>query len=192
MMHITLGFLAALLLVAAAWADTPTSQPAATKPASIYDFAMVGIDGQTVPLEQYKGKTLLIVNVASKCGFTKQYADLEKLYEQYKDKGLVILGFPANNFKGQEPGTDAEIKQFCTGTYHVTFPMFSKISVKGDDIHPLYQFLITHAATQGDIGWNFEKFVISPDGSISGRFKSSVKPMSDELLNCIQSAIGKP
>lgn len=164
------------------------AEPSATQPTSIYDFTLNTIDGQPVPLSQYKGKTLLIVNVASKCGYTKQYAELEALYQQYKDKGVVVIGFPANNFKGQEPGTDAEIKAFCTDTYGVTFPMFSKISVKGEDIHPLYQYLTTHAAPTGDIGWNFEKFVIAPDGRIVARFKSAIKPLSEEITRSIQSA----
>lgn len=181
--------LAAIAGVAMA-ADAPATQPA-SQPASIYDFTLNDIDGKPTPLAQYKGKTLLIVNVASKCGYTKQYADLEKLYEQYKDKGLVILGFPANNFMGQEPGSDLEIKQFCTSRYNVSFPMFSKISVKGKDIHPLYQYLITHAPTDGDISWNFEKFVITPDGRIAGRFKSKVTPLGDELTHSIQASMAR-
>lgn len=175
-------------------ADTPAtrpSMPAMPSATSVYDFTMKNIDGQPTPLAQYKGKTLLIVNVASKCGYTKQYAELEKLYEQYKDKGLVILGFPANNFKGQEPGSDEQIKQFCTANYGVTFPMFSKISVKGEDMHPLYQYLTTSATPPGDIGWNFEKFVIAPDGTIVARFKSKVTPESDDVKQAIQTAMAK-
>lgn len=171
-------------------ADSPATRPSMPA-ASVYDFTLKNIDGQPTPLAQYKGKTLLIVNVASKCGYTKQYAELEKLYEQYKDKGLVILGFPANNFKGQEPGSDEQIKQFCTANYGVTFPMFSKISVKGEDIHPLYQYLTTSANPPGDIGWNFEKFVIAPDGTIVARFKSKVTPESDEVKQAIQTAMAK-
>lgn len=185
----------AVLTGAALWAlgaeKSPATQPATTQATSIYEFAIKDIDGKEVRLADFKGKAVLIVNVASKCGYTKQYADLEKLYEQYKDKGLVILGFPANNFMGQEPGTDEEIKQFCTSKYNVTFPMFSKISVKGEDKHPLYQYLTAAASPAGEVGWNFEKFLISPDGQIIGRYKSGVKPMSEELVGAIQAAIAK-
>jgi len=186
-----LGLAVALFLGAAAWAAAPATQPASSQPASIYDFTLNDINGKPVPLADYRGKVLLIVNVASKCGYTKQYADLEKLYEQYKDKGLVVLGFPANNFMGQEPGTDAEIQQFCTTQYNITFPMFSKISVKGKDIHPLYQYLTTQASPAGDVGWNFEKFLIAPNGLIIGRYKSGIKPLSDEIVQAIQAATAK-
>ena len=141
--------------------DTAPTTPA--KPAAL-NFTMKDIDGKLVDLSQYAGKVLLIVNVASKCGNTPQYAGLEAMYAKYKDKGFAILGFPANNFGAQEPGTDAQIKVFCTGKYDVTFPMFSKVSVKGDDITPLYKYLTsvdTKPAAKGDITWNFEKFIIA-------------------------------
>lgn len=158
----------------------------------IYSFTMKSIDGADVTLSTYSGKVLLIVNVASRCGFTSQYKDLEALFKKYADSGLVVLGFPANNFLGQEPGTDAEIKTFCTTTYGVTFPMFSKISVKGDDQHPLYRFLAsdtTNPEFAGDVKWNFTKYLIDRKGAIIGRFGSSTKPLSDELVKAIESAL---
>ena len=134
----------------------------AASPKSVLDFTMRDIDGKDVKLKKYKGNVILLVNVASKCGYTPQYEGLETVYERYKDKGFVTLGFPANNFGGQEPGTEAEIKEFCTSKYHVTFPMFAKISVKGDDQDPLYKFLTskeTNPNFAGDITWNFNKFL---------------------------------
>ena len=159
---------------------------------SIYDFTVNDIDGNPVKLDQYKGKAVLIVNVASKCGNTPQYEGLQDLYKKYGDKGLVILGFPANNFGGQEPGTNEEIKDFCTTNYGVTFPIFSKISVKGEDIHPLYKYL-TSAETDpefaGDITWNFNKFLINPSGKIVARFDSKDKPESEKVVKAIQIAL---
>ncbi|MCS6807757.1 MAG: glutathione peroxidase [Bacteroidota bacterium] len=156
---------------------------------SIYDFTMKDIDGNAVKLDIYRGKVLLIVNVASRCGYTPQYEGLEALYRRYKDKGFVVLGFPANNFLGQEPGTNAEIKQFCTTKYNVTFPMFSKISVKGNDMHPLYQYLTKNAQPPGDVQWNFGKFLIGKDGRILARFEPGVKPESSELVKAIEAAL---
>lgn len=161
---------------------------------SIYGFTMKSIDGKDVPLSTYKGKVILIVNVASECGYTPQYKGLEALYEKYRKEGLVILGFPANNFGGQEPGTDPQIKSFCEKNYGVTFDMFSKISVKGDDQHPLYTYL-TSAKTDpefsGDVKWNFQKYLISRDGKILGKFVSKVEPMSDELTTAVEKALGE-
>ena len=159
---------------------------------NIYDFTMQDIDGNTVSLSSFKGKVLLVVNVASKCGFTDQYAGLEKLYKTYKDKGLVVLGFPANDFLRQEPGTDAEIKNFCTLTYGVTFPMFSKITVKGKDIHPLYDFLTskeTNPDFGGKLSWNFNKFLVGRDGVITGRFGARTKPDDKKLVEAIEAAL---
>jgi len=164
------------------------SLPAAT----IYDFTLNSIDGQPVSLSQFKGKVVLIVNVASRCGYTPQYAGLEALYRKYKDRGFVVLGFPANNFMGQEPGTNEEIKEFCSRTYNVTFPMFAKISVKGSDKAPLYQFLTDKKAnpsTGGEIGWNFTKFLAGKDGRVIARFNSSVKPDSAEVIQAIEAAL---
>lgn len=159
---------------------------------SIYDFEVRDIDGNDVKLEQFKGKVVMIVNVASKCGFTPQYEGLQKIYSQYKDKGFVILGFPANNFLNQEPGTNEEIKQFCSLNYNVTFPMFSKISVKGKDIAPLYKYLTekdTNPEFSGDISWNFNKFLIDREGNIIARFGSRAKPGSEEVNLAIEKAL---
>ncbi len=156
---------------------------------SIYDFTMKNIDGQDVKLDAYKGKVVMVVNVASKCGYTPQYEGLQALYDKYKDKGLVILGFPANNFMGQEPGTEAEIKEFCTSKYKVKFPMFAKISVKGEDQHPLYNYL-TNKATDpqfpGDISWNFNKFVIDRNGIIVARFGSKDTPEGEAVVGAVE------
>src|SRR5579863_4192910 len=165
---------------------------AATK--SIYDFTMRSIDGQQVSLGAYKGKVVLVVNVASKCGFTPQYAGLEALYEKYKDKGFVIVGVPANNFAQQEPGTDDEIKKFCTNKYNVSFPMMSKVSVLGDDKTPLYVFLTDKSANPavgGDIKWNFTKFLFDRSGKPVARFEPNVTPDSPQVTAAIEGAIGK-
>lgn len=159
---------------------------------SIYDFTLNSITGQPVSLSQYKGKVVLLVNVASRCGYTPQYKGLEALYKKYESKGFVILGFPANNFMGQEPGTNAEIQAFCTRTYNVTFPMFSKISVKGGDQAPLYQFLTdkkTDPEHSGDIGWNFTKFLVDRNGKITARFDSAVEPDSSEVISAIEATL---
>jgi glutathione peroxidase len=134
----------------------------------------------------------MIVNVASRCGFTPQYEGLQKLYLKYKDQGFVILGFPANNFGGQEPGSDEEIKTFCSAKYSVTFPIFSKISVKGDDIHPLYKLLTskdTDPEFGGDIKWNFSKFLLNKDGKVIARFEPAVKPDSDQVIQAVEKAL---
>ncbi len=159
---------------------------------SIYDFTMKDIDGNERPLSQFAGKVLLIVNVASKCGFTPQYAGLEKLYKRYHDRGFEILGFPANDFLRQEPGTDAEIKSFCSTTYGVTFPMFAKISVKGKDIHPLYAYLTgkdTNPEFAGKITWNFNKFLVGRKGNIVARFDSKDDPMGDKIPRLVEPAL---
>jgi glutathione peroxidase len=157
---------------------------------SVYEFTMNSIDGPPLPLAGFKGKVLLIVNVASKCGFTPQYEGLEAVYEKYKDQGLVIVGFPANNFMAQEPGTNEEIKTFCSTKYNVKFPMYSKISVKGDDKAPLYRFLTDPAAkTGGEIKWNFTKFLVDRDGKVIARFESPVKPDSPEITSAIEKAL---
>jgi glutathione peroxidase len=150
---------------------------------NIYDFKVSSLDGNSIDFSKYKVKKILIVNTASQCGYTKQYADLEKLYEQYKGN-LVIIGFPANNFGGQEPGTNKEIKEFCSKNYGVTFPMAEKISVKGEDIHPLFQYLTSkekNGQMNADIKWNFTKFLINKDGKLVAVFPSSVNPMSEEI-----------
>lgn len=156
---------------------------------SLYDFNMKDIDGKEMPLAKFKGKVVLVVNVASKCGLTPQYEGLQKLYTTYKDKGFVILGFPANQFGGQEPGTDTEIKQFCTGKYNVTFPMFSKIVVKGDGIHPLYTWLLGSTENKGDIEWNFAKFLVGKDGRVLKRFNPRVTPEDKDFVATIEAAL---
>ena len=159
---------------------------------TVYDFNLNSIDGQPTALSTFRGKVMLIVNVASRCGYTPQYSGLEALYEKYKDRGFVIVGIPANNFGAQEPGTNQEIKTFCTAKYHVTFPMMAKVSVKGSDITPLYAFLTdrsTHPSTGGEIGWNFTKFLVGPDGKVLGRFDSAVEPDSKELISAVEKAL---
>jgi glutathione peroxidase len=159
---------------------------------TVYDFTLNSIDGQPTALSTFKGKVVLLVNVASRCGYTPQYAGLEALYEKYKDRGFVIVGIPANNFGAQEPGTNEEIKTFCTAKYHVTFPMMAKVSVKGADITPLYAFLTDKSAnpgTGGEIGWNFTKFLVGPDGKVVARFDSKVEPDSKALTSAVEKAL---
>jgi glutathione peroxidase len=149
----------------------------------VYDFKVPGLDGNTIDLSKFKGKKILIVNTASKCGNTPQYEALEKLYEKYKDK-LVIVGFPANNFGGQEPGSNGEIKEFCKKNYGVSFPMAEKVSVKGDDIHPLFKYLVSEAEKMGiqdPIKWNFTKFLLDENGKLITVIHNKVNPMSEEV-----------
>jgi len=150
---------------------------------SLYDFTVTDIQGNEFPLSQLKGKKVLIVNTASKCGFTPQYEDLEKLYKTYKEKNFIIIGFPANNFLKQEPGSNKEIMEFCQKNYGVTFPMMSKISVKGNDIHPLYKWLTTETNTE--VGWNFQKYLINENGNVVGSISSSTKPFDEKIVNWI-------
>ena len=167
-----------------------TSVVAAAK--SIYEFKMKDIDGNDVKLKKYKGDVLLVVNTASECGYTPQYEGLQAIFDKYKGRGFNVLGFPANNFGGQEPGTEKEIKEFCTLKYKVTFPMFAKISVKGEDQHPLYSYLTSKATNPqfaGDIKWNFNKFLIGRDGKILARFESKDKPESETVTKAIEAAL---
>ncbi len=167
-----------------------------TETPAVLNFTMDNIEGNPVSLASYQGKAILMINVASKCGHTKQYAGLEAMYKKYKDQGLVILGFPANNFGGQEPGSDEEIATFCKKNYGVTFPLFSKISVKGEDKAPLYKFLTeeeTNPGLSGEVKWNFEKFLIGRDGKVIARFASKVQPDSEELVSAVEKTLtGKP
>jgi len=158
---------------------------------SIFDISMNSIDGKPVALKSFEGKAVLFVNVASQCGYTPQYAGLQSLYAKYKDKGLVIVGVPANNFGGQEPGSNEEIKSFCSRTYNVTFPMMAKVSVKGADKTPLYQYLTdkSNPKTGGDVQWNFTKFLVGKDGKVRQRFESGVSPDSPELAAAIEAAL---
>jgi len=155
---------------------------------NIYDFTLPSIDGQPAPLADFKGKVVLVVNVASQCGYTPQYSALEAIYEKYKSQGFVIVGFPANNFGAQEPGTNQEIKSFCTRKYSVTFPMYAKVSVKGSDQTALYQYLTkqTSAPIAGEIKWNFTKFLIDRGGNVVQRFEPAVTPDSPEVVSAIE------
>ena len=153
---------------------------------SVHEFTMNDIDGKPAPLAAYSGKVMLVVNVASKCGYTPQYEGLQALYSKYKDKGLVVVGFPANNFGGQEPGTNEDIKTFCSRNYNVTFPMYSKISVLGADQAPLYGFLTQGS---GPVKWNFTKFLVGKDGKVLQRFESKITPDSAEMTQAIEKAL---
>lgn len=159
---------------------------------SVYDFKVKNIAGEEVSLKDYEGKVLLIVNVASKCGYTKQYKGLQELHEKYSDKGLAILAFPANNFGAQEPGTNEEIREFCDSTYQVTFDLFSKISVKGDDQADLYAYLTDPEKTGehgAEIKWNFEKFLVNRKGEVVGHYLSKVEPTSEELVGAVEKEL---
>jgi glutathione peroxidase len=158
---------------------------------TLYSFTLPAIDGTPMPLENFKGKVLLLVNVASKCGLTPQYTALEALYEKYKNRGFVILGFPANNFGAQEPGTNDEIQKFCALNYDVKFPLYAKVSVKGADQAPLYQYLTkeTGSAIVGDIQWNFTKFLVDRNGNVAQRFEPGVTPDSTEMISAIENLL---
>jgi len=152
---------------------------------------MTTIDGKEQPLAAYKGKVVIVVNVASQCGYTPQYKDLEATYRKFAGQGFAILGFPANNFGAQEPGTDAEIKDFCKTNYDVTFDLFSKISVKGEDQHPLYKYLTTETPFKGDVKWNFQKYLIDKKGNVVAMYPSRVKPTDEEVVHKIEALLGE-
>ena len=156
---------------------------------SLYEFTVLTIDGETRSLAEYRGKTLLIVNTASRCGFTPQYESLEALYQRYKARGLEILAFPANDFMGQEPGSNADIKTFCSERYHTSFPLFAKISVKGKQIAPLYRWLTKDSPFPGDIPWNFTKFVVAPDGKVAARFGPQADPRSKDVTELLEKLL---
>lgn len=163
----------------------------ASKTMSLYDFTMDDIDGKPIDLKQYQGKVLLVVNTASLCGNTPQYTDLETLYEQYHEQGFEVLAFPANNFGQQEPGTNAEIKGFCLTKYSVSFPLFSKISVKGSDKHPLYQYLTEQSPFPGEVEWNFQKYLIDRSGNVVGRFHHRTKPLAPEVVKEVERTLAQ-
>jgi glutathione peroxidase len=168
---------------------TATAMSAAS---SVFDIKVTDIKGDEVSLATYRGKVLLIVNVASKCGYTRQYTGLEALYGKYKDQGLVVLGFPCNQFGGQEPGNDADIAEFCSTKFKVTFPLFSKIEVNGPDREPLYTFLTGEGAKfPGKISWNFNKFLVGRDGQVIARYESNVAPESAELVKAVETALAE-
>ena len=203
MKHIPLLLCCATLLVgcqkarsiepatAPATAETTTGSP--TSAMTIYDYKLETLAGQPADLSKYEGKVLLIVNTASKCGYTRQYAGLQALSEKYKAQGLEVLGFPANNFGGQEPGSAEEIGEFCEKNFGVTFDLFAKSSVKGADKSPFFTYLTEQANPEktGEIGWNFEKFLVSRDGQLIDRYKSAVEPDSEQLVGAIEGQLAK-
>lgn len=156
---------------------------------TLHDFSMRSLDGSALPLDAFKGKAVLVVNVASRCGFTRQYSGLQALWTERADDGLVVLGVPANEFGAQEPGSDEEIAGFCETNYGVTFPMCAKVVVKGEGQHPLYAWLTSAADPAGEVSWNFEKFLVGRDGAVVGRFRSNVAPESAELRDAIAAAL---
>jgi glutathione peroxidase len=180
------------LAVFAGSADAAGKPATSKNPKSVYDFTVKDIDGKTVKLDRYKGKTLLIVNTASRCGNTPQYASLEKLYQKYKGQGLRILAFPANDFGQQEPGSESQIKEFCTAQYKTTFDLFSKVEVKGANQTPLYKYLTsaeTNPKTAGDVEWNFAKFLIGRDGKVVNRFKAGTDPLTPDVEKTIVATL---
>jgi len=194
-MRIEMAMMAiALGLAASAFAAEEKAAGGKPERESVLDFKLNDIDGNPVDLEKYKGKVLLIVNTASRCGHTPQYAALEKIYDQYKGQGFEVLAFPANEFRGQEPGTNEQIKEFCTSKYDVTFPLFSKIVVKGEGMHPLYQFITSNEKnpqTGGEIKWNFTKFLVDREGRIVQRFEPAVKPDDAKVTGTIEAELAK-
>jgi len=187
-------FLSVLVAVAILVNSPILQSQDASKSMNIYQHKLNSIDGQPVELSKYKGKVLLIVNVASQCGMTPQYAGLQALHEKYNQQGLAILGVPCNQFGGQEPGSEKEIKDFCTSNYRVTFDMFSKVQVKGKDADPLYQQLTavdSKTVKPGPVGWNFEKFLIDRQGNVVGRFSSGTEPESSETVAAISKALAE-
>jgi glutathione peroxidase len=176
--------------------DGVQSEPAAANASDpahpFYSFTLKDIDGWPVTLSRYEGQVALVVNVASECRYTHQYTNMQKLYMKYKDQGFVVLGIPTNDFGRQEPGTDAEIKEFITRQYNILFPMFSKVSAKGEDTHPLFQYLTSPEACgelAGPVDWNFNKFLIDKDGTVIGRFPSKMDPMDPQIIKSVEAAL---
>jgi glutathione peroxidase len=190
-MRTLLAAVAVAFTAACTAADAPKG---GDKVAGPLDFKMTGIDGKEVDLAKYKGKVVLLVNVASQCGYTPQYKGLQELYEKYERSGLVVVGVPSNDFGAQEPGSNDDIAKFCKTNYKVSFPMLAKVTVKGDGKVPLYQYLTskdTNPKHAGEVGWNFEKFLVGRNGEVAGRFKSSVEPDADELVKAITAELEK-
>ena len=181
--------IAAAIIVLPLFVFAQTPDRTVTEQKTVYSFAMKTVDGKDRPLSEYSGKVLLVVNVASRCGYTPQYKDLQAVYEKYKDRGFRILAFPANNFGAQEPGTDKEIKEFCETNYHVSFDLFSKISVKGEDQHPLYRYLTTESPFPGEVKWNFQKYLVDRKGKVVGMFPSRVKPTDKEIEQHLEALL---
>lgn len=188
LMGLGLGAIVSLGQVGAAQQGT---QHMATTSSTVYDFTLNDIDGRPVSLREFKGKVIMLVNTASLCGNTPQYTDLETMYETYKDKGFEILAFPANNFGQQEPGTNEEIKGFCLTKYSVGFPLFSKISVKGGDKHPLYQYLTEQSPFPGEVEWNFQKYLVDRSGNVVARYHHRTKPLAAEVVKDVERFLAK-
>ncbi len=189
-----LSLLAALAFTAMLGGCSTATVPPGAPVKSVLQHTMYDIDGQAIDLAQYEGQVVLVVNVASKCGFTPQYEGLEALYRQYKNEGFVVLGFPANNFMGQEPGTNEEIKAFCSTKYNVTFPVFAKISVKGEHMAPFYQDLVSEefsGSHAGSIKWNFTKFLVGRDGCVRTRFGSRTNPLDPRVLAAVEDVLAE-
>ena len=182
-----------ILLVSLLWILFVSAAPVGAEPdaAGVYTFSAARIDGREEVLETYRGKVLLIVNVASRCGYTPQYEALQELYDRYNERGLAILGFPSNDFAAQEPGTNGEIAQFCRMNYGVEFPMFSKVRVVGDEAHPLYRYLAARPApVGGPIEWNFQKYLVTRDGEVVEKFPSATEPDDPALVQTLESLLG--
>ena len=171
--------------------EVQAKAPGSSASMPLYSFTMADIDGHPVPLRTYQGKVLLVVNTASMCGNTPQYAGLQELYERYRNQGFEILAFPANNFGKQEPGNNEEIKSFCFTKYALEFPLFSKISVKGDDTHPLYQYLTNETSFPGEVEWNFQKFLVNRKGEVIARYRPGMKPLTETIVHGIEQALGE-
>lgn len=174
-----------------AWADQKGSMVMATNTPNVYDFTLADIDGKPLPLATFRGRVLLLVNTASFCGNTPQYGDLQTMYDKYRAQGLEILAFPANNFGQQEPGSNDEIKNFCYTKYSLTFPLFRKISVKGDDKHPLYHYLTEASPFPGEVEWNFQKYLVDRSGNVVAKYHHRTKPLSDEIVHDIERYLAK-
>lgn len=187
------GRLVALALVLGALGSPTRAEdppPVQRRVPPVLDFTMKRIDGRTQPLADFQGQVALLVNVASRCGFTPQYVDLQALYERYRDRGFVVLGFPANDFANQEPGSDEEISEFCRSTYGVRFPMFSKIHVKGPEIHPLYRYLTALPdPLGGEVAWNFQKYLVDRHGRVAAKFAPEVRPLDPALIAAIEPLV---
>ncbi len=165
------------------------ADPSTEQVSNLLDIPFKTITGEPTSLREYAGRPVLIVNVASECGYTPQYEGLQTLYQDFKDDGLVVMGFPANNFGGQEPGSNKEILEFCTSKFNVTFPMMAKVSVKGDDKHPLFKYLTEDSPLTGEIKWNFSKFLLDKNGQLVARFETSVEPTSDKVREAIDKVL---
>lgn len=187
----TLSLILPILFIVSIMGSAQPKEKQMDQQPKIYSFIVKTIDGKDKPLSDYKGKVLLIVNVASKCGHTPQYKGLESVYKKYKDRGFMVLGFPANNFLWQEPGTNEDIKNFCTLNYGVTFDMFSKISVKGSNQDPLYRYLTKESPVPGSVTWNFQKYLVDRKGNVVAKFAPGVKPEEKDVIDKIEQLLSE-